>query len=92
MRNKPFVLGFAQLSQLFIQRKLAYSVMLRLLGKHMAIAAKSYQVVRLQKKLLEPLFRVNVVYAKLFSRAAQKALEAVSFDDGFSKRLPLAGT
>ena len=92
MRHKPFVLGFAQLSQLFIQRKLAYSVMLRLLGKHMAIAAKRYQVVRLQKKLLETLFWIDVMDAKLFSRAAQKALGAVSFNDGFSKCLPRAGT
>ena len=74
MLHKPSVLGFAQLSQLFIQRKLAYPMMLRLLGKHMAIAAKSYQVVWLQKKLFETLFWIDVMDAKPVSRAAQKTL------------------
>lgn len=92
MRHKPCVLGFAQLSKLFVQRKLAYPVMLRLLGKHMAAAAKRYQVVRLQKKLLEPLFWKNMMDAKPVSRAAQKTLRAVSFNDGFPKCLPRAGT
>ena len=90
MRHKPCILGFAQLSKLFVQRKLAYPVMLRLLGKHMAAAAKRYQVVWLQKKLLEPLFWKNMMDAKLFSLATQKTLGVVSFNDVFSKCLPRA--
>lgn len=58
----------------------------------MTIAAKRYEVVWFQQKLLEPLFGVDVMDAKFVSRAAQKTLRAVSFDDGTSKRLPRFGT